>query len=236
MKKVLKVSAIALSVVLAAFLVIFIFFPGLPTYIKVKKEYPSIDCTIKNYSGYDVEIPDDYVEAEYDGVKLRGPSFALNTDTTGTVPFKADKKLVVMIIKCENIPVEYGSEYDKYEKEDYEHFFESLKTDIPKDSYESRVFLRNMQAKDCLGLRGRDLKVFEEYAESKQTVADIETPYYYERDDIKGFICDIGSTSKFHYYYNADFFTENNEYIISVLGNNSETIKRIIASIEITEE
>lgn len=239
MKKVLKIGAVILGVLLIGALVIFIFFPGLPTYFKVKKEFPEIENKLTEFTKFDsssAEIPDNYVEASYDGVTLMGPSYALNTDTTGMVPFKSDDNLLVMIIKSEGNTAEYGGEYDKYEKEDYEHLFESLDIDMPESSYDNRCFLYNLQAKDCLKLRGKDLDVFMELAQAKQIVSKVETAYLYEDNGNKGFMCDIAVNDNYIYRYNADFFTENNEYIISVFGNNIETINNIISSIEITED
>lgn len=240
MKKILKITAISLIALIAvSVLVIIVFFPGLPAYFKVKKEFPEIENKLAEFTEFDsstAEIPDNYVEVSHDGVTLMGPSHALNTTTTGMVPFKSDDNLVVMIIKSEGNTAGYGGEYDKYEKEDYEHFFESLDIDMPDSSYENRCFLYNLQAKDCLKLRGKDLDVFMELAESKQIASKVETAYLYEENGNKGFICDLSVNDNYIYCYNADFFTENNEYIISVFGNNAETINNIIASIEITEE
>ena len=240
MKKALKITLISIiALILVSALVIFVFFPGIFTYFKVKKEFPAIENELTEITKlYMVkeEVPDDYVEAECDGVTVKGPSYAVNNNTTGMVPFKEEDNLIVMVMKSEVTPAEYGGEYNKYEKEDYEHFFESLDIDMPENSYDDRCFLYNLQAKDCLKLRGKDLDVFMELAEAKQIVSKVETPYIYEYNGNKGFICEINSNDTYTYYYNADFFTEENEYIVTVLSNNIETVKRIIASIEITEE
>ncbi len=239
MKKALKITLISIiSLIAVSALVVFVFFPGIFTYFKVKKEFPSIENELteitKLYMDKD-EVPDDYVEAECDGVTVKGPSYAVNNNTTGMVPFKEKDNLIVMVIKSEVTPAEYGGEYNKYEKEDYEHFFDSLDVPMPETQYESRKFINGMQAKDCLKLRGKDLDVFMELAEYKDIVYSVETPYIYEHNGNKGFICDVASKN-YTYHYNADFFTEENEYVISVLSNNIETVKRVIASIEITEE
>ncbi len=239
MKKALKITLISIiSLIAVSALVVFVFFPGIFTYFKVKKEFPSIENELteitKLYMDKD-EVPDDYVEAECDGVTVKGPSYAVNNNTTGMVPFKEKDNLIVMVIKSEVTPAEYGGEYNKYEKEDYEHFFDSLDVPMPETQYESRKFINGMQAKDCLKLRGKDLDVFMELAEYKDIVYSVENPYIYEHNGNKGFICDVASKN-YTYHYNADFFTEENEYVISVLSNNIETVKRVIASIEITEE
>lgn len=43
MKKALKISGIIIGIILVSVLIIFIFFPGLFTYIKVKVKYDNID-------------------------------------------------------------------------------------------------------------------------------------------------------------------------------------------------
>ncbi len=239
MKKALKITLISIiSLIAVSALVVFVFFPGIFTYFKVKKEFPSIENELteitKLYMDKD-EVPDDYVEAECDGVTVKGPSYAVNNNTTGMVPFKEKDNLIVMVTKSEVRFAEYGGEYDQYDYDDYEHFFDSLDVPMPETQYESRKFINGMQAKDCLKLRGKDLDVFMELAEYKDIVYSVETPYIYKHNGNKGFICDVASKN-YTYHYNADFFTEENEYVISVLSNNIETVKRVIASIEITEE
>lgn len=238
MKKVLKITGVILGVLIIAVIVIAVFFPGLPTYISVKKNCPHIDETIGTYTDHDVEIPEDFIQTKADGVILRGPADALNDSQF--VPFRKEDELVVMVMESEvdsEFYTDYTDESLNYSPSDYRHFFKSLDVKMPETTYESMEFIRNLTSKDCLKLRGTDRKVFEEYADGKEIVAEIETIYYYERDGLSGFYCDfIGAgNEKYTHRKNLMLNDGNKEWLISVFGNDAETVAQIISSIEIAE-
>lgn len=235
MKKALKITGIIVGVFVIAAIVIIVFFPGLPTYIKVKKDYPHIDETIGVYNDGDVVIPKDFVQTEINGILVSGPSDALCTDGY-FIPFKKENELMVMVTESESASTSYTDESCGFLLYDYRHFFQSLDVEMPETTYEGMKFIRNLTAKDCLKLRGTDRDVFEEYAQYKEFVAKIETVYNYERDDLSGFVCDLASVGKkYEHRKNLMLVDGEKEWIISVLGNDEETVAQIIASVQLAE-
>lgn len=235
MKKTLKITGIILGALVIAAIAVIVFFPGLPTYIKVKKNCPHIDETMGIYNDGGEAVPEDFVQTEINGILVSGPADTL-CDDSNLCAFKKDNELVVMIIESENEPLSYTDESCGFLIDDYRHFFQSLDVEMPETTYESMEFIRNLTAKDCLKLRGTDREVFEEYAESKEIVAEIETVYYYKRDELSGFVCELISIGKqYEHRKNVMLFDGDKEWIISVVGNDAETVAQIISSIEISE-
>ncbi|NLT10086.1 MAG: hypothetical protein GXY08_11385, partial [Ruminococcus sp.] len=136
----LKIGAIVLAPILTAALVIFIFFPGLFTYIKVKFKYENIDRTIPTFDL--VWIPDDFEEYSGSDIILLAPADMKDVSTkmpygtkykSSTTKYQKGKQ-TVMIIDQNDIydRMEYDPwDNEKYDKKDYRHFFESIDHDFP---------------------------------------------------------------------------------------------------------
>lgn len=234
MKKALKITAVILGIVLILVLAVIIFLPGLPIYIKVKKDYKYCDRTIGTFEGFDVEIPKDFVPFTNDGVTVMGPENARNNGNL--VPFKSDGLLVsVSVLDDESDGAAYFDEYSLYTRSDYRHFFRSLDIATPHNSYENVAMLRSLTAKDCLGLRGTDKKVFLEYMEYKEYSEKVERLNYYEKDGIKGFFCELftESNKKMKYVYSLWLFHNEKQYIVHAYSDDKETAMQILSTVEI---
>lgn len=237
MKKAIKIGGVVMGIILIAALIIFIFFPGIFTYKKVKKEYPHIDRTIGTFSGFDVKLPKDFVAYTKDGVTVMGPKDARYS--SDMIPFKSDG-LIVMVTVMEDEP--YGDaffdEYSKYLMKDYQHFFKKLDIEPPQTSYENVKTLRNLTSKDCLKLRGKDKKVFLEYAEYKEFGEKLESLSYYEKDGIKGFFSERSSegSSKMKYRYALWLFHNEKQYIVSAYSDDKETAMQILSTVSINDD
>lgn len=234
MKKVIKISGIILGIVLAAALAIFIFVPGIFTYHKVKKEYQYIDRTIGTFDGFDVDIPKNFVAHTNDGITVMGPENARHN--SDLIPFKSDDLMVmVSVLDDETYGYAFFNEYSKYSKKDYLHFFKKLGIDPPQTSYENVKMLRNLTSKDCLKLRGKDKKIFLEYAESKEFSEKIEIISYYEKDGVKGFFTEMSSAGakKMKYIYALWLFHKEKQYIVHAYSSDKETAMQILSTVEI---
>lgn len=235
MKKAMKISGIILGIIIITALVIFIFFPGIFTYKKVKKEYPHIDNTIGTFEGFDVEIPKDFVAyTTKNGVTVMGPEDAWND--SDIFPFMSDG-LNVMVTVVDDKP--YGDvffdEYCKYKKKDYLHFFKKLDIKPPQTSYEYLKMVRNLTSKNCLRLRGKDKKVFLEYAEFKDASENIESLSYYEKVGIKGFFSEMSyeGSKKTKYRYALWLFHNDKQYIVHAFASDKETAMQVLSTVEI---
>lgn len=234
MKKSSKITAVILGIMLILVLAVLIFLPGLPTYIKVKKDYKYCDRTIGTFEGFDVESPKDFVPFTKDGITVMGPENARNDGSL--VPFKSDGLIVsVSVLDDEDDGAAYFDEQSLYTRSDYRHFFRKLDIDTPQNSYENVVMLRNLTAKDCLGLRGTDKKVFLEYMQYKEFSEEVERINYYEKDGIKGFFCELSTegSKKIKYSYSLWLFHNEKQYIVHAYSDDKETAMQILATVEI---
>lgn len=235
MKKSMKIGGVVLGIILIAALVVFIFFPGIFTYKKVQKKYPHIDNTIGTFEGFNVEIPKNFAAyTTKDGVTVIGPEDARHN--SDLIPFKSDGLMVMISVSDEEY---YGDaffdENSKYTKKDYLHFFKKLDIKPPQTSYENVKMLHDLTSKDCLRLRGKDKKVFLEYAEYKEICEKIESLSYYENDGIKGFFSEMSSegSSKTKYRYALWLFHNEKQYIVHAYSDDKETAMQILSSVKI---
>ena len=82
MNEAVRIGAIVLGAILAAALVIFIFFPGLPTYAYVKFKYKNIDKTAGRFET--AAVSDDYAEHTINGVSLKAPQSYVQENSTSS--------------------------------------------------------------------------------------------------------------------------------------------------------
>lgn len=78
MKKAFRITAISLGsivgVILLAALIIFLFFPGLPTYLYITNQYPDFSRLSESYPYSDTAVPDSFVEFSADEITARIPA------------------------------------------------------------------------------------------------------------------------------------------------------------------
>ncbi len=229
MKKVLKITGLILGVIILAVLVTAILFPAIPTYFRVKKNCPNINDTVGVYTDSDISVPEDFIQAEIKGLIIKAPASTRNTESD-MIPFKDGKKFMVMVSQSELSDYDFYDTENKFSKQDYEHFYKKLNGSIPQNTVEDIKFLRNMTLKECLKLRGTDIKIFEELAKHKEIVSDVETVSIYENNDISGLLCDVGYNEEKE-FFNLMFNHNGYEYIVTVIGEDSETVKQVISSV-----
>ncbi|MDE6780725.1 MAG: hypothetical protein K2J40_04610 [Ruminococcus sp.] len=230
MKKYLKITGIVIGIIIIVVLIVVVLFPAFPTYIKVKKNCPHINDVMGVYTDDDISVPKDFVQAEIKGLLISAPDGTRNIKSD-MIPFKDGKDFMVMVSQSELSDYNfYNDEITEYSKQEYWHFYEKF-GGIPKSSVDDIKFLRNMNLKDCLKLRGTDIKIFEELAEAKESVSVVESVSIYERENISGILCDVDSVGKTKEYMNLMFNYGGYEYIVTVIGEDSETVKQVISSV-----
>lgn len=248
MKKALKISGIILGIILVSALIIFIFFPGLFTYIKVKVKYDNIDRGFTEFKK--VEVPDDFKTYTVKGITLSVPDSYVLKDT-GSSFKNSDEKSVLLIMESDSIENdqlmnEYSEDYDtweyyKYEEEDYKHFFETIGGTFPTPydaSSDILWFVRDkLKAKDCLKLRGRDMDVFLELADSKEESWKIEKTWELAGENSFAYIGhgEANELIKFD-FWTMNIFDQNDltkYHYLLFKEDDTEVIKQIISSIEL---
>ncbi|SHM15801.1 hypothetical protein [Ruminococcus flavefaciens] len=245
MKKALTIGGAVLGFLLISALVIFIFFPGLPTYIKVKHKYKHIDEKVPVFEA--VSAGADFKEYTIKGVKLKAPGdWELKESGNGIASSSLNASLFLEALNYEDYYASYDSElgYDpwtsyNYTEDDYKHFFNTLgiKTN-PYDLSDNILwYIRDsFTAKDCLKLRSKDRKVFAELAESKEAAYQEEKMWKIKNDSYTGY---VGQFFAYGYTGNMWTFTffpvgdEVNKYSIMMKCPDETIAKQIISSIEL---
>jgi hypothetical protein len=248
MKKALKIGGIILGIILVSALIIFIFFPGLFTYIKVKVKYDNIDRGFTEFKK--VEVPDDFKTYTVKGITLSVPDSYVLKDT-GSSFKNSDEKSVLLIMESDSLETDelmkgYSEDYDtweyyKYEEADYKHFFETIGGTFPTPydaSSDILWFVRDkLKAKDCLKLRGRDMDVFLELADSKEESWKTEKTWELDGENCFVYIGYIEDSEIFNsdlwtaYIYDKNNLTKYHYLLFK--EDDTEVIKQIISSIEL---
>lgn len=248
MKKALKIGGIILGIILAALLIIFIFFPGLFTYIKVKVKYDNIDRGFTEFKK--VEVPDDFKTYTRGNLKISVPDGYKPKDIGYGFEY-SDGKTALAIIENDSLETDelmkgYYEDYDaweyyKYEEADYKHFFETIGGTFPTPydaSSDILWFVRDkLKAKDCLKLRGRDMDVFLELADSKEESWKTEKTWELAGENSFAYIGhgEANELIKFD-FWTMNIFDQNDlskYHYLLFKEDDTEVIKQIISSIEL---
>lgn len=251
MKKTLKITGIIIGILLIAALVIFIFFPGLPTYFKVKTEYQHINDTISDFEK--VTVPSYFDTYVIKGVKLKVPyDYSLTKTESGLR--SSDEKATLYVIessptKYTDILDEYSDEeydpweYYEYEEDDYRSFFAAVDDTYPDDYHASSELLwyikDRLTAETCLKLRGRDMDVFLEFAEIKDGAWEMENVWKISGSNFSGYASENITGDYDVPFWTVNLYPEgsdNNYYFMIIRGADEGIIRQIISSIELTED
>ena len=207
----LKKAAIIIAPIFTAALVIFIFFPGLFTYIKVKHKYENIDRTIPDFEP--VSVPDDFEEYSFSDVVFSAPAGLVNTVKNGSGNVASYKSDDIVITISDFSSLDLSDYYDpwealEYDKQDYRHFFDTVGHEFPSQNGRPLIWFEKdaLNAKMCLHLRSKDLKVFRELAKNKEEAWEIEDTW---KLNGKGFTGYIG-----HLLANSDVFAGMWSYML----------------------
>lgn len=249
MKKAMKISGIILGIILIIALVIFIFCPGIFTYIKVKHKYKDIDRTIGKFET--VDIPDTFKSYDLDGISLKVPDDYKKTTTSNGLR-SSDEKVIIMITRCDKIKdaeflQEYGItnnpwEHYEYEESDYRSFFKAVDDKYPVNydaSSDILWFIKDrLNAKMCLKLRSTDRKVFLEFADIKENAWATENAWKMSGDGSSAYVSENMSDMYSDSFWTVTIYPDGggSEYYFAVVkGADEETSKQIISSMRISE-
>lgn len=257
MKKAVKISGVILGVILIIALVIFIFFPGIFTYFKVKHKYSHIDDSLGKFEK--LIVPDAFDAFTINGVKLKMPygskrqTYDLTYTDGSTRPEYSNiiryKDEITILTKKSSFSemkklseqaselIELSDTEEEFSEDEFRHYFNSVDEPIPQNSTERIWYNKNkLKASDCLRLRGKDMEVFKYLAECKDAAYDAEITYI---NDIPGCDCYVSQNLLEEFkgnLWSVFIYPENDEdtyYYIMIRGKDEETIKQIISSIEL---
>lgn len=237
-------GGIVLGVLLTAALVLWIFFPGLPDYLAVKRKYENIDRTITPFET--VAVPDDFRTETLRGIRLSVPaSFAENGLGSGFRSPDGEGKVAVLVLDTD-IDEMYRSddpwESYLYTEADYRHYFQTVGVPYPNVEQYGNDLLwywrGTLLPEDVLHLRGTDRKVFLEFAECKEDSWNIEDTRRLALSGAAAYVCHgkgnaLMSAEMWHTVIYPD--GSGSEYISVMMTMPDETTAwQIISSISYT--
>ncbi|MBR3282859.1 MAG: hypothetical protein IKI56_06135 [Ruminococcus sp.] len=186
----LKAGAFIVAPILLVSLVIYIFIPGIFTYIKVKHDYENIDRTIPAFEK--VSVPEDFEEYSCPVVVISAPAGMkdVSNPMSSIIKYQKGKQsLLVFDLSGTYDRIGYDPwDNEKYDKKNYRHFFKSIDHDFPSTPGNTLLWFEKdeINAKMCLHLRSKDLKIFKEFAKDKEEAWNAEDTWKYKGD---GFTC-----------------------------------------------
>ena len=238
MKKRLLIGlGILLGVPLLAAAVIAVFFPGIVACRAVSVLYPNIDRTIPAFGMS--EVPEDFVRYNDDGLCISVPA-DLHMKENGHGFQTADGKEtpVFMLASDPKALAQYLPdmwEDHSYERADYEHFFRTIGVPCPETSDELLWFCKGTLMPDTvLGMRGRDKKIFLEFAFDKQQAWEAENTWELPIEGGKAYVCQgVSAMMKKTAPWSLLVFPEGEgkNYHLIFRGLDSQTAKQIISSV-----
>ncbi len=209
MKKSLITGRITVGLLLASALLIYLFFPGILTYIDVKLNDPHINDVAEEFQK--VDVPGSFKSFSTKGIRFSMPEGSEKNRSGSSV--RKDEEISVLIMEndsykefvqqqemAENHDLDIDISTDPwenflYDEETYRHFYKSMQAQYPTE-YDARSdvlwFIKDgFIAKDCLKLRGIDRKVFKEFADIKEEAVAYEDAYKLKGDGFFAYVCRI---------------------------------------------
>jgi hypothetical protein len=240
MKKALIIGGIALGVLLSAVIVIFIFFPGLLTYLKVKHDYGSLNRHITEFQM--AEPSDSFCEYEANGLSYKVPAGWL---TENNRSFKSTDGHSTFLALKQNLSFELS--YDpwesyKYSEEDYRKLFEKLGVEVPEYDLSTRILWLakdKITAKDCLKLRGKNLKVFRELAEIKNEAWDLENSWVIYGEGFTAYVGQMRSNGYDGNMWTVTVYPDSSKltkYFVTINTPDKKTARQIISTIKLSSK
>lgn len=260
MKKSIIAGGISVGLLLAAALIIFVFFPGLLTYIDVKVNDPHINDVAEEFQK--VEVPENFTSFSTKGLRFRMPEGAVKNRSGSSI--RKGEEISVLIMENDsyknfvqqqemaaNPDIDLDISTDPwesflYDEETYRHFYKSMKAQYPTE-YDARSdilwFIKDgFIAKDCLKLRGIDRKVFKEFADIKEESVAYEDAYKLKGKGFFAYVCKIkkelsadsanAKEINEHFQWSCTLFPDNSttDYYFIMISGENDNIKPQVIS------
>lgn len=236
MKIAKKKVVVILSVLLAAILIIAIFFPGLPWYIRIKKEYEYIDKSLELFPDSNT-VPENYVEYSVSGVSLLAPEGLEITEDNNIGKGFANDSVEIFI--TELTPDDYIINFkgEIISEENLQQFCDFSSLDFPQSNYD-KYNLQLSLSMDNFNIHNRkQSETFYKLADYRDSwFGHWENIYRFDKENFKGFlrIHDLGE----YLSGQAMIFPDSNpdNYImITISPEKREDIFKIADTIRLTE-
>lgn len=237
MKKRLLIGlGILLGVLLLAAGVIAVFFPGIAASRAVSLLYSNMSRTIPVFGAS--EVPEDFVRYQTKGLFISVPADLQMRENGNGFQSADGKETPVFILAtdpkalAEFIPDLWEERH--YDREDYEHFFRTAGVPCPETSDDLLWFCKGtLMPQTVLGMRGRDKKIFLEFAFEKQQAWEQENTWELPIEGGKAYVCQgVSSLMKNTAPWSLLVFPEEGKkYHLIFRGLDGQTARQIISSV-----
>ena len=256
MKRALKISASILGVIILAVLIVFIFFPGLPTYLYAKDKYEYISVVPKEYPYADVKTPESFVETTVFGLTLSLPqeleqkySDSKSLEGIYNDP-SGESDTAVIFMDNDNLNKEFSlsdsiddsTAEDKMSVEKFNKAVEKLGLKAPENYYEFFNLVYTASLDDFSIHKHGTSAAFLIIAEWKEMLypSYIEV-YPFETDNAVGFIQLYGLPNEKgkSYVMVVELYSKNNlnnSFSAMVASDDFTTVQQIVNSAKLLEE
>lgn len=258
MKKAVKIGAVVLGVIIIAALIFFIFFPGLPAYYNIKKNYKYINEVPKEYPYADVKTPESFVEVSVHGLTLSLPpelekKYPDETEGMKSGLYVSDsEKVKTSVIFMEKNDfdsegftlfdaLDDGSTEEKISAEIFRKSLEKLEIKVPENYYEFFNLVYTTSLEDfnihTHGTKGSFIVIAEWKERLIPTFIEI---YPFETDNAIGFIQLYGKPNENTNTYKmvVELYNKDNlnECFSAIVGSEDlTTVQQIVNSARLAE-
>lgn len=231
---------IGLGILLGALLltagVIAVFFPGIAASRAVSVLYSNMDRTIPAFDMS--EIPEDFVRYQTEGLCISVPAVLQMRENGHGFQSADGKETPVFILATDpKLLAKFTPdlwEERHYDREDYEHFFRTAGVPCPETSDDLLWYCKGSLMPDTvLGMRGRDKKIFLEFAFDKQQMWETENTWELPLEGGKAYVCQGLSPmmQKTAPWSLLIFPEEGKNYHLIFRGLDDQTVRQIISSV-----
>lgn len=221
---------------------------------RIISECELINHITKDYPYYDVEVPEEFIEISGDGLSFKVPPevhsqkpFHLDYYYDGVDGGLSDSTIFISFYDAYTHPafdLYEGVENKKYIEKQLEELFQSAGMSVPENIYEYTYCTFNLNMDKYNPSNGYQAEYFYTLAKRKDKLYidnNYLNVYNFEKDGIRGYVHEISNEDEvdvdFENLYLVRLFTGENEScerMATVFADDMETVKQIIASVEVT--
>ena len=243
MKKALVIAAAAAGILLAGAAAGYACFPGLPDYIKVRRQYAGFDAGIPDFEKE--PVPADFVTYTVRGLQISVPPEYTPLDSGHGFRNAEGKTALLHTQQDKKTLSSYIQDYDPcadshcYEA-GYRHYFQAVGAPFPTDDdpkTDLMWYCRDvLRSRDVLHLRGRDRDVFWELAAVRDESLGQEETWRFSLPGGSGFVCKGSLAGS---YWTLTLFPEGGGSVydyVHVREPDDQTVRRIFSSVQLAAE
>ncbi len=230
------VASLVVAAVLAAIIIIAVFFPGFPVLMKLKGSFKNKNSIPETYSYYDTQVPQDFIEISEYGLSLRVPPHVERTDPDSTVKkYTGADDIIIIFTEPDDGGFSLSEALPGFTESELDDFFSTSSIERPDSTYDYYNVIYNLNM-DSFDVKNRsNAEIFQKLAEQKDDMFPDIQLYNYSAGSLTGFIenlhvpdADADNYSWMLHLYDTDNLDV--EYSVFISAADVEIVKQIAGS------